>query len=360
MKMRLSAALGLSAALLLSACAANETTDPTGNEATTTDLSGTINGIGASSKDVAEKAWAQGFQTTVAPDATVNYAPEGSGAGREAFMGGGADYAGSDRAFTLEENIAGSFGKCTDTSIAYDIPVYISPVAVVFNVDGVDSLNLDATTLAAIFKGDITNWNDPAISALNEGVTFPDLTITAVHRSDESGTTENFTDYLAEIGGQVWDAEPDKAWPYEGGEAAKGTSGVVGAVTNGVGTIGYADASQAGDLGVANIGSDGTFNPPTPEAAAQLVETSPIEEGRAEHDLAIALDREGDGYPIILVSYEIVCAEYQDAATAELVKAYVSYVISDEGQAVAAENAGSAPLSANLAGQAQAAIDAVK
>ena len=132
------------------------------------------------------------------------------------------------------------------------------------------------------------------------------------------------------------------------------------AVTNGTGTIGYADASQAGDLAQAKVGEEGNFSELTPESAAQIVENSPVEEGREEHDLAMELNRKGEGYPIVLVSYAIACAEYQDPAQAELVKAYLSYMASEEGQKAAEEAAGSAPLSPKLAEQVNASIEAIK
>lgn len=376
MKIRLTAALGLSAALLLSACAANEptntTNEPAGGDtaaveatdagatdeaAAPSNLSGTLSGIGASAQEVAQQTWIAGFQTAN-EGVTINYSPEGSGAGREAFIGGGADFAGSDRAFKAEEIDENTFSQCVDKPI--NLPVYISPIAVVFNVEGVEELNLDAATLAAVFKGDITKWNDPAIAALNEGVELPDLDITAVHRSDTSGTTENFTDYLATAAPDVWDAEKSGDWPYQGGEAAAQTQGVVSAVSGGVGTIGYIDASQAGDFTTVKIGKDGSFHGPTTEAAAAIVENSPVEDGRAENDMAIAVDREAEGYPIVLVSYLIVCQDYQDDAKAELVKAYANYIASAEGQAAAGERAGSAPLSAGLTEQVTAAIDSIQ
>ena len=124
---------------------------------------------------------------------TVEYSPDGSGAGREAFIAGGADFAGSDRALKLEE-LDGSFGKCAEGTSAIDLPVYISPIAVIFNLEGVDKLNLDQATLAGIFAGKITTWNAPEIAALNPDATLPSSPITAVHRSDDSGTTENFTE----------------------------------------------------------------------------------------------------------------------------------------------------------------------
>lgn len=364
MKLRTTTALGLGAALLLTSCAANEGTSPdtagsTGSQSASSTMTGTLTGMGASSMAVAQENWIAQFQTAN-PDVTVLYSPDGSGAGRDAFMGGGADFAGSDRSFSLEENVAGAFASCTDESTALDLPIYISPIAIVFNVEGVEELNLTPDVLAAIFKGTITNWSDAQIAALNPDAKLPDLVITAVHRSDDSGTTENFTTYMGSASDGVWDAEPDGAWPYDGGEAAKGTSGVISAVRSGVGTIGYADASQAGETSTAKIGAGDAFESPSSEAAAAAVEASPVEEGRNENDLALALDYKAAGYPVVLVSYALACSEYKDAATAALVKNYLGYVASEEGQKVAADDAGSAPLSDALREQVLSAIESIK
>ncbi len=367
MNKRFITALGLTAALSLSACAANEITDPgttnTSGTGSTSDapagLSGTLAGKGATSAKVAQETWIAAFQTAN-PAVTINYSPDGSGAGREAFMGGGADFAGSDRALKIDENVAGAFAGCADTSAAIDVPIYVSPIAVIFNLDGVTELHLTPEVLAKIFHGDITNWHDPAIAAINAGVTFPDLTIPAVHRSDKSGTTGNFTDYLAVAAKDVWTGGSVEEWPLPGGEAAKGTSGVVAAVTGGAGTIGYADASQAGTASVAKVGPDGAFELPTEEAAMAAIEASPLEEGRADGDIAIALDRTASGYPLVLVSYGIACAEYKDAAVGGLVREYLTYVASEEGQQAAAESAGSAPLSATLRDKVLAAVATIK
>ncbi|HEY1106424.1 MAG TPA: phosphate ABC transporter substrate-binding protein PstS, partial [Agromyces sp.] len=346
------AVVAVTAALALSSCAANEGGGSATPEETGSSLSGTIDAAGASSQGSAQEAWVAAFQTAN-PDVTINYDPSGSGAGREAFIAGGVDFAGSD-SFLKDEELAGEFAACAPDTKAIDLPVYISPIAVVFNVDGVDELNLDSATLAKIFKGDITKWNDPAIAALNEGAKLPDANITAVHRSDDSGTTKNFADYLNQTAGDVWAEEPSDTFPYQTGEGAQGTSGVVDAVTNGVNTIGYADASKAGDLGVAKIKVGDEFVGYTPEAAAAVVAESPLVEGREANDLAIALDRtttDPSHYPLVLVSYAIVCQEYADAAQGELVKSYVGYMASEEGQSVAAEQAGSAPLSTELSDQ---------
>ena len=355
------AVVAVTAALALSSCASNEA-GGTETDDTASSLSGNLVGAGASSQDAAQQAWIAGFQTAN-PDVTIDYDPSGSGAGRETFIEGASDFAGSDRAFKDEELADGGFAKCAPDSSVIELPLYVSPIAVIFNLEGVDTLNLDPATVAGIFAGTITNWNDPAIAATNEGTTLPDLAITPVHRSDDSGTTENFTEYLGAAAADVWTYEADGVWPFEGGEAAQGTSGVVDAVTNGTGTIGYADASRAGDLGTVAVKVGDEFVPYSPEAAAAIVDASPFVEGRSEGDLAIELDRtstEAGVYPIVLVSYLIACQEYAEPENVELVKAYFNYMASEEGQDVAAENAGSAPITDALREKVVAAIDSIK
>lgn len=230
------------------------------------------------------------------------------------------------------------------------------------NIEGVDALNLDAATAALIFRGEIREWDDPRIQELNPDVTMPSATITAVHRSDASGTTKNFTDYLAQAAPDEWQADAADAFPY-GGESAQGNSGVVNAVTNGRNTIGYADASRAGDLTIVSLKVGDEFVAYTREAAAAVVEASPLEEGRAPDDLAIRLDRTltvPGTYPLVLVSYVIACREYLDPADAELVRGYLSWVASPEAQEIAAEFAGSAPLSPGLAERVLAAIEGIR
>ena len=354
------AALTAAVALTFSACAANEGGSPAASGGTES-LSGTLTGIGASSMATAQETWAAEFQKAN-PDVNVNYSPDGSGAGREAFAGGGADFAGSDRAMKPEELAATALAKsrCAPDSLAINLPVYISPIAVIFKVPGVTDLKLDADTLAGIFSGAINNWNDPKIAAINSGTTFPNLPITAVHRADDSGTTENFTEYLHAAAPSVWTAEPDGEWPIKGGEAAPQTSGMVDAVTNGTGTIGYADASKAGDLGVAQIKVGDKFIKYSPEAAAAIVDNSPkaSAEGRSANDQAIEIDRkaEGDVYPIVLLSYAIACEKYKDPKTAALVKGYLGYIASAAGQQAAVATAKMAPLSAEMSKNVEAAV----
>ncbi|MEV8267021.1 phosphate ABC transporter substrate-binding protein PstS [Microbacterium sp. NPDC076911] len=347
------------AALTLAGCAANEDTSSDSTD-DSMGLSGTLSATGASSQTAAQEAWVATFQTAN-PDVTVNYEPTGSGTGRENFIAGASNFIGSDRAFNDEEVAAGGFGACAEDGAAgiVELPLYISPVAVAFNIEGVDSLNMSADVVAGVFAGTITNWSDDAIAAENDGVDLPDLAISPVHRSDDSGTTETFTSYLEAAAPSVWEWEADGEWPLDSGEAAQGTSGVVAATTGGNGTVTYADASQVGDLGTVAVGVGGEFVPYSAEAAAMIVDSAPQVEGRGEGDLALDVDystEEAGVYPIALVSYLIGCVEYEDADTAELVSSYFSYIASPEGQEDAAANAGSAPISDELRTEVEAAI----
>ena len=355
----------LAGTLALAACGASNETESAGSgggggsSTSAAELSGDLVGAGASSQQAAMEAWQAGFEGEY-PDVAFSYDPAGSGAGREQFIDGRADFAGSDAALD-EEELTAATERCGGGEV-FELPNYISPIAVVYNLEGVDELNLSPEVIAGIFDQQITTWNDPAIAADNPGVTLPDLPITPVNRSDESGTTENFTEYLAAAAGEAWPHEPDGNWPVVGGEAAQGTSGVISAVSGGNGTIGYADESQAGDLGVANVGVGEEFVAPTPEAAAAVVENSERVQGRGQYDFAIELARdttESGSYPIVLVSYHIGCVQYDDPETAGLVADFMGYVISEEGQQSAAEAAGSAPISDALRQQAQTAVDAI-
>ncbi len=352
-------------ALALTACGSDNATGttPAGDASGSgPSVSGTLTGIGASSTGAAMDAWKAGFASANS-GATVQYSPDGSGAGRKAIIDGSAQFAGSD-AYLKDEELEASKAQCGPDG-AINIPVYISPIAVAFNLPDVKELNLDAPTIAKIFRGEIAKWNDPAIAGLNDGVTLPDLAVTPVNRSDDSGTTSNFTDYLAAAAPEVWTDKSAGVWPASlQGENAKGTSGVVKTVTDTPGAVTYADDSAvSGSLGTAQVKVGEEFVAISAEAAAKAVEAGAPVEGRATNDVAIKLDRTTTAqgaYPIVLVSYHVVCSAYDSQETVDLVKAFETYVVSDAGQQAAADSAKSAPLSSSLAERAQAAVDSVK
>ncbi|SLM92752.1 phosphate ABC transporter substrate-binding protein PstS [Brachybacterium nesterenkovii] len=366
-KLAAAAALALTGGLALSACggsgdpAANggSGSSDSGSSASGT-ISGQLAGAGASSQEAAQGAWTQNF-IALNPEAQVTYDSVGSGKGRDQFISGGVKFAGSDEAMKPED-----MEKAAETcqgGTAMDIPVYISPIAVVYKLDGVDNLQLSPATVAGIFSGQITKWNDPAIVADNPDANLPDKAITPVHRSDKSGTTGNFTHFLSETAPEAWTAGEVEEWPTDGGQSGDGTSGLVSTVEGGDGTIGYADFSKAGNLGVAKIKIGEEYVAPSADGAAKAVEASPREEGREEGDIAVEIDRkqtDSGVYPLVLVSYLITCDTYEDQATADLVKGYASYVISEDGQKAAEEAAGSAPLTEGLRTDAQKSIDSIK
>jgi phosphate transport system substrate-binding protein len=360
------AAFAVALALGVAACGSSGSDESGGSGSASGggDVSGEIAGAGSTAQQAAQEAWIAEFENENS-GATISYDPVGSGGGREQFLSGGVAYAGSDAALATEEGeLEKAEQRCRPGQLI-EVPDYISPIAVIYNLPEVEGLQLDPETLAKVFAQEITSWNDPAIARDNPGVELPETRITPVNRSDESGTTQNFTEYLSEVVPGVWTFEVSGDWPVRGGEAASGTSGVVEAVAAGEGTIGYADASQAGELSVAKAEVGGEWAEPTPEAAARIVEESPLDRelSPGKHTLAYELDRrtESQGtYPIVLVSYLIACTRYDSAGEAGAVKAYAEYVVGPEGQELAAEQAGSAPLSAALRKKVMPAVEAIE
>ena len=360
MSRKLWPALAASAMLTVgvAACGSSDDGDSSGG------VSGTIAGAGSSAQQAAQEAWTAQFENDNS-GATISYDPIGSGGGRDQFIAGGQTaFAGSDSPFD-EDELPKATQRCSGGGgELVQIPVYISPIAIIYNLPGVENLQLDPDTTAKIFKGEITKWSDPAIAATNQGVELPDTDITPVHRSDESGTTANFTDYLHGAAGNVWTDDPDSTWPLKGGEAGAQTSGMVQAVKAGEGTIGYADESQAGDLGVAKVKVGNTYVAPSAEGATADFDQSQKDPALSQgnHVFAYTVQRtptDPSSYPVLLVSYLMGCTKYSDASTTALVKAYFTYIVSDDGQKLAGEQAGSAPLGPSIKKEDDAAIQAI-
>ncbi|RSX51192.1 phosphate ABC transporter substrate-binding protein PstS [Bifidobacterium callimiconis] len=359
---------GLAMLASLAACGDNTSSSSNGSSssASTEKISGDFQGAGASSQQSAVEAWIASYQSTN-PDAKIAYNPTGSGAGVTTFLTGATAWAGSDAALTNDQ-VSQSKDVCADGTTAFDIPAYVSPIAVVFNLNGISGqgkhLNMDADTIAKIFDGKITKWNDDAIAKQNPKVTLPDTAITVVHRSDKSGTTQNFVSYLKDAAPSSWTYDLSENWPNEVGQGGKGTSGVISTVKQADGTIGYADASQAGDLGTVALKVGEKYVPYSAEAASKVVDASPLDDSaQGDNRVVVKLDHNttADGaYPLVLVSYDIACPAYKDANTAKFVKSWLTYVVSKDGQDVAAKNAGSAPLSDTMRAKITKSIDAIK
>ena len=351
-------------ALSLAACGSDNPTKSDTSGAATSSLSGNLDGGGASSQGKAQEAWVAGFQSAN-PKTTVNYTVSDSGAGRKGLLDGSLVYAGTDSALTTDE-IASSTQVCSGGQ-AFDVPVYVSPIAVAFKIAGVDSLNLDAATVAKIFHGDITTWDDPAITDQNADVASKlSGPISVMYRSDDSGTTKNFTDYLSKAAPDVWTDAASSTFPVSKDtfQGLNGTSAVVQGIQAGSGTIGYADASAIGTLGTVKVKVGSEFVGPTAEAAAATLDDSQRStDGRADNDIVFSVNRTTTAtgaYPVILVSYLAVCDTYASQSQADLVKGYVDYVVSAQGQDTAASAAGSAPISDSLRADVQQAVGTIK
>ena len=330
-----------------------------------TPISGNFSGAGASSQQAAVEAWIAGFQGTN-PEAKIAYNPSGSGAGVQTFLTGATAWAGSDKALADDE-VEQSKSVCTEGT-AFDVPVYISPIAVVFNLKGVSDagkhINMDAATIAKIFDGKITKWNDPAIADQNKDLKLPDTAITVVHRSDKSGTTQNFVSYFKDVTPDNWTYDLSENWPNEVGQGAKGTSGVISTVKQADGTIGYADFSQVSDLGTVAVKVGDKYNEISAEAGSKVIGDSKQDDTvKGDNRIVIKINHatEAEGaYPIVLVSYDIVCPAYKDTKQAEFAKAWLTYVTSDEGQKAAQDAAGTAPLPSSLKSEITKSIEAIK
>ena len=330
-----------------------------------TPISGNFSGAGASSQQAAVEAWIAGFQGTN-PEAKIAYNPSGSGAGVQTFLTGATAWAGSDKALADDE-VEQSKSVCTEGT-AFDVPVYISPIAVVFNLKGVSDagkhINMDAATIAKIFDGKITKWNDPAIADQNKDLKLPDTAITVVHRSDKSGTTQNFVSYFKDVTPDNWTYDLSENWPNEVGQGAKGTSGVISTVKQADGTIGYADFSQVGDLGTVAVKVGDKYNEISAEAGSKVIGDSKQDDTvKGDNRIVIKINHatEAEGaYPIVLVSYDIVCPAYKDTKQAEFAKAWLTYVTSVEGQKAAQDAAGTAPLPSSLKSEITKSIEAIK
>jgi phosphate transport system substrate-binding protein len=369
------AALAAMASLSLVACGS----DPAGTAAP-----GSSSGSGSSASNAsgltcppgslnAEGSSAQGNAITEAiadygsacnNASTIEYNPTGSGAGIKSFYNGLVDFAGSDSALktaavdgVVEADKAKE--RCGGNA-AWNIPMVVGPIAFAYNVDGVDKLTMNAEVLAKIFNGTIKTWNDPAIAKINPGVTLPGDPITVFFRSDESGTTENATKFLAAAGNGAWTKEPAKAWSGTG-EGKNKSSGVAEAVSSTKNSISYMEWSYARDnkLAIAQLDSGNGATELTGDSVGKAVAEATV--AGSGNDLALKLkyaDTAEGAYPALLVTYEIVCSKGLAADKTAIVKDFLGYFASDTTQQ-GLEELGYAPLPADLLTKVQASVDAI-
>jgi len=323
--------------------------------------SGSLKSEGSTAQQNAMAQWIKDYQAKCS-GTTITYNGTGSGAGVSNFIAKQDDFAGSDSALDpSKDEVAKATAACG--SPALDLPMVTGPIAVAFKVNGVKSLTLTPEVITKIFLGKITTWDDAAIKAINSGTTLPSTKITVFYRSDSSGTTQNFERYLAANDPTDFTTKPDKDSSKAGfaGQGKTGSQGVQQAIGSTEGAIGYVEWSFAvsGNLNTAKVDNGGGAVELSADSAGAAVAAAKVASSGGA-DLSLKLDyatKASGAYPIILVTYEIVCSKYADPAKGSLVKSFLTYT-AGVGQA-ALPDLGYAPLPKEIQTQVQTAIAAI-
>jgi phosphate transport system substrate-binding protein len=344
--------LALTATFALAACGSDNNSNPPANSGGSgapssnpiACASGTLNAQGSTAQQNAINQWVKDYQTACS-GANIVYQGTGSGAGQQAFIAGTADFAGSDSALAAADQPKAD-ARCK-TGPAIHLPMAVGPIAVVYNVQGVTGLQLKPETIAKIFAGKVTTWNDASIKADNPSANLPSTKITTVHRSDSSGTSDNFTKYLGTVDATDWTFGHDKTWKGPGGDAEKGSDGVSAFVSKTDGSVGYVEWSfaQANNLNIAKIGNGaGEFAELNGDSAGKTIASAKTAGTGNDMQLTIDYKTTAPGaYPIVLVTYEILCEKGNSSTALPLIKGFLGYASSAAGQQ-AITKAGYAPL----------------
>ncbi len=328
---------------------------------------GKVNGGGSSAQDLAMQSLATDYNQACGGKSQVIYTKSGSGQGIKDFYNGQLQWAGSDSALKSK---AGSDGvvetdkvksRC-EANPGWNLPMIVGPVAFAYNLPGVEKLVLTPALIADIYNGKITTWNDAAIAKTNPGVTLPADKIAPFYRNDESGTSENVSKYLKAAAPANFTAEPAKKFPAKAGEGKQGTQGVADAVKNTKGGFGYMEWKYAKDAQVSSAQLDngqGAVELTAATAGAAMQKAQITGEG---NDLAVKLqytDLGADVYPMVMVTYEIVCSAGLPADQGAVLKDFLTYASSTTAQAKL-EGQGYAPLPAEFQAKVAKAVSELK
>ncbi|MCV7411366.1 phosphate-binding protein [Mycobacterium florentinum] len=353
--------------LVISGCGSDN--NATGGSTTTGAPSGkvtcggtkTLKASGSTAQANAMTRFVKAFEQAC-PGQTLNYTPNGSGAGIHEFTGGQTDFGGSDSPLSHDEYAAAQT-RCGGAP-AWNLPTVFGPIAVTFNINGVTSLNLDGPSLAKIFNGGITTWNDPAIQAINPGATLPGEPIHVVFRSDESGTTDNFQKYLDAASNGGWGKGAGKKFNGGVGEGAKGNDGTSAAVKSTEGSITYNEWSfaQAQHLNMAKIVTSAGPDPvaiSTDSVGKTISGASIVGQGNdlVLDTISFYRPKQAGAYPIVLATYEVVCSKYPDSQVGAAVKAFLQSTIGP-GQNGLGDN-GYIPIPDAFGSRLSAAVNAI-
>jgi phosphate transport system substrate-binding protein len=313
-------------------------------------LSGSIKGSGSSFQNALEQKAIDDF-TKLAENADVTYNSVGSGTGKKDFGSGLTDFAGTDSLVKDSDGIAAG-------SFLY-FPLAAAPITVSYNLSGVSGLKLSGETLGGIFGRQIKNWNDPKIATDNPGVTLPNKPIVVAHRSDGSGTTNQFTKFLTVAGGPAWTlgTGDSVAWPADtqGGDKNTGVAQIIKQSDGAIGYVDFADAKTAGLTFASIKNKDGQFVAPSLDGATSAMSGATVKDDLTFDPINTA---GASTYPITAPTYFLLKKSYSDATKAKLVKAYAKYLLTTAQDGAAGVNF--AKLPADLAQKALTQLNTVQ
>ena len=323
-------ALAIAATLLIAACGSSSKSSPSaasgasGSGGSSSSGSGgksTLNGAGSTLAAPIYQQWAS---TLSGQGVTLNYNPVGSGTGIADLQTATVDFAGSDPALKPKD-------KAKMKGTALQFPVAFGAITVSYNLSGIKSgIKLDGPTIAKIYMGQIKTWNDPAIKALNPGMSLPSTSITVVHRSDSSGTTAGFTKFLSATD-PAWKAQigSDKEVKWPTGTGAAKNSGVAAAVKQTAGAIGYVEQAYAIENNftyAAVKNKSGQFVLPTIQNTSAAAQGIPVP---ANLGISTINSPAAGAYPIVsqtfLVAYKDPCKAGSSSSVASGLKKFLTY-----------------------------------
>ena len=316
-----------------------------------------LNASGATFPQPLYEDWAFAYNQ-LDPSVVINYGGGGSGQGIKDIKAGNVDFAGSDAALSNKDY--------QDDPNLQMLPTVAGAVVMAYNVKGVTSaITLNSDVIANIYLGKIAKWNDPAIAALNPGVTFPDMPINVVHRSDGSGTTFIFTSFLSTVSAD-WKSGPGAGtavdWPVDKlkrGQGGKGNPGVAAAIQNTSGAIGYVELAYAINN---NILFAKQVNASGKTVEASIPSTVAAIKGAKfnEHLNALIVNApDPAAWPIAGFTYLIVNKDYKDCKKAAKVLNFYNWAITDQGAAARAAKLLYAPLPTDVMPTIQSALKAI-
>lgn len=366
------AALGAIAtsALVLSGCGSdNNTSSVSGSgesgPAAAGDCGGkkTLKASGSSAQANAMTRFINAYEKDC-PGYTLNYTSSGSGAGVSEFLGGQTDFGGSDSPLSSEKGeIERARERCGGID-AWNLPAVFGPLAVTYNLSGVDGLALDGPTLSKIFNGTVKSWNAPEIAALNPGVALPAEPINVIFRSDESGATDNFQKYLEAASNGSWGKGAGKSFVGGVGEGAKGNEGTSAAIKNTPGSVTYNEWSFAKSQGLSTARIITSAGPEPVELSVESARKAidGVKFTGDGNDLVLDTTTfyeptEKGTYPIILAAYEIVCSKYPDPEVGTAVKAFMHSALGNGQKGL--EDNGYIPIPEAFKERLTTAVDAI-